>query len=259
MIKKAGRQCENQRPDKLHMLMTGGLALALSVSGFSSARAENYRSGQAVTGKIVIDGVVYGEGAQQFSKGSGDFGRDKRQLETFHSVKVLGGVDINYRRDPVQRVEITGDRNLLPLIKTQVSRGILTIGSAKSYQTQLPLTVELNGPVLKAMTMKGAGDIALSNLDEASLSLELNGSGDVTAQGRVGYLVVKLTGSSDVDAKRLISNQAEISLTGSGDLDVTVREFLKVQILGSGDVTYYGNPATIDKRVIGSGDIRSGD
>ncbi|MGR9044740.1 MAG: head GIN domain-containing protein [Gammaproteobacteria bacterium] len=251
MIMKTGLQSGNRRSTKQRFLAAVGLGLVVTVS--------NVSAGQAVTGKIVIDGVIYGEGSPQYSKGSGDFGRESRQVEAFRSVKVLGGVDIHYRRNTAQRVEISGDRNLLPLIKTQVSQGVLTIGSEKSYQTQLPLTVELNGPVLTGLAMRGAGDIVLNDLNEESLRLELSGSGDVKADGRVKHLSVSLTGSSDVDAKNVDSEQADVKLTGSGDLAVTVRDSLRVQILGSGDVTYYGNPRTIDKRIIGSGDIQSGD
>lgn len=259
MIKMAEQYCNNRRLNKHRILPEIGFGLALIVSGVSSTLADSTRLAQAVTGKIVIDGVIYGDGGLQLPTGSGDFGRDERQLEAFRSVKILGGVDVNYQRGSVQQVQITGDRNLLPLIKTQVSQGILTIGSTKSYQTQLPLTVELSSPVLTAMTMRGAGDIVLKGLDEESLRLELNGSGNVKAEGKVGHLSVDLTGASDVDAKNLISEQAEIRLTGSGDLDLTVKDFLKVQIMGSGDVTYYGNPVKIEKRIIGSGDIQPGD
>lgn len=259
MVKIAGQQCHNRWFSKHRIQMATGFGLALILSGIGSTLADTSRSGRAVTGKIVIDGVIYGGGEQQMRTGSGDFSRDKRQLEAFRSVKILGGVDVNYRRAPEQRVEITGDRNLLPLIKTQVSQGVLTVGSRDSYQTQLPLTLELSGPILTSIAMLGAGDIVLKGLDEDSLKLELSGSGDVKAEGKVGHLSVDLTGGSDVDAEKLVSEQAEVRLTGSGDVNLTVRHTLKVQILGSGDITYYGNPVKIEKRIIGSGEIQSGD
>lgn len=259
MVKIAKQQCHNRCFIKHRLQMAAGVGLALIMSGIGSTQAEINRSGRAVTGKIVIDGVIYGDGGQQMRTGSGEFSRDKRQLEAFHSVKILGGVDVNYRRASEQSVEITGDRNLLPLIKTQVGQGVLTVGSRDSYQTQVPLTLELRGPTLKSIAMLGAGDIVLKGLDEGSLKLELSGSGDVQAEGKVGHLSVDLTGGSDVDAKKLVSEQAEIRLTGSGDVNLTVKGALKVQILGSGDITYYGNPATIEKRIIGSGEIQPGD
>ncbi|MGR9114817.1 MAG: head GIN domain-containing protein [Gammaproteobacteria bacterium] len=229
------------------------------IFGVSAAVAESVQLGQAVTGKIVIDGVVYGEGGAQMAKGSGEFGRQTRQMDAFHSVKILGGVDVDYRQEPRQRIEVIGDSNLLPLINMQVSQGVLTVGSNESYQVRLPLTVQLSASELKALAMYGAGDIMLAGLDEASLRLDLNGSGDVKVEGKVGYFSINLTGSSDVDAEDLISEQAEVRLTGSGDVDLTVKRLLKVQVLGSGDVTYYGNPEKIQKQIIGSGDLRSGD
>jgi hypothetical protein len=34
---------------------------------------------------------------------------------------------------------------------------------------------------------------------------------------------------------------------------------LKAYLIGSGDIIYYGHPAHIEKRIIGSGDLQPGD
>ncbi|MGR9052074.1 MAG: head GIN domain-containing protein [Gammaproteobacteria bacterium] len=229
------------------------------VSNASFAFAGSYDRGQESTGVIIIDGVVYGGGGSQVSKGSGNFDKDQRSVSRFNEVKVLGGFDVIYRRDSEQRVEISGDHNLLSLVTTEVSGGVLIVGSKKSYQTRLPLTVELSSPELSSFSMRGAGDITLNDLRGNVLRLDLNGSGDIKAQGRVSQLSINLTGASDVHAMDLVSDDADVRLMGSGDLDLTVHRLLKVQITGSGDVTYYGNPEKIEKRIIGSGDIEAGE
>jgi hypothetical protein len=216
-------------------------------------------AGQSVTGKIVIDGVIYGESNTQVIKGSGVMGQEKRQVDEFHSVIIEGGVDVHYQRSQKVQVEVTGDQNLLPIIKTQTRAGILTISSTGSYQPQLPLAVEISGPHLKAITMDGAGDIVLKNVDENDLKVELNGSSHVLANGKVDRLSVSLNGSGDVDAKNLISGQADMSIAGSGEIDITAKQVLSVTITGSGDVNYYGHPEQIEKQILGSGEVQSGD
>lgn len=226
----------------------------IAVIGINSAIA-----GQAVTGKIVIDGVVYGESGNQIVKGSGDVGKETRNLGQFHSVKILTGVDFNYRYDRDYQVEIVGEKNLLPILQTRVESGVLAITSVKNFQHELPLTVEIRGPHLKSLEMHGAGDLFLDHVQENSFKLLLHGSGDVKVSGQVDLALITINGASDVDAAQLKSKISEVKLLGSGDVDIFASQKLTVDILGSGDVTYYGNPSSVEKRIIGSGDIEAGD
>jgi hypothetical protein len=57
-------------------------------------------------------------------------------------------------------------------------------------------------------------------------------------------------------AKTLQTKSAEISTTGAASAYISVSETLRVSITGAGDVTYYGNPKTIEKHVTGAGSIR---
>jgi uncharacterized protein YabE (DUF348 family) len=216
-------------------------------------------AGQAFTGKIVIDGQAYGENNANILKGNGVMGRDKRAVDDFHSIKVLGSVNVNYRRAKDVQVAVTGDQNLLPIITTKVSNGILTIDSTKNYQTQLPLTVELSSPKLSDVSLDGSGDMSLQGLNDKALNLNISGSSNVTADGTVERLVIRIGGSGDVNAKSLESEQADVSITGSGDISVTAKDSLKASIVGSGDITYFGHPKKVDPSVLGSGDIEAGD
>ena len=216
--------------------------------------------GQSVAGNIIIiNGVVYDDGGSQMVKGSGVLAREQRRVNEFHDIRIKGGVDVFFRRDADTRVELSGDDNLLKLIRTDVDGGVLTISSTGSYQTQMPLRVALTGPQLSAVEMDGSGDIRLTGLKEKFIRLDLNGSGDVNAEGRTEQLAVRLKGSGNVDAKNLTADTAEIQLRGSGDIDVNVRQLLDVAIIGSGNVTYFGNPGKIEQQIIGSGDIGAGD
>jgi carbon monoxide dehydrogenase subunit G len=230
------------------------LGIALGCAGVTMAVA-----GQSVTGKIIIDGIVYGEGSSKIIEGSGVPSRERRHVNDFHAVEIKTGVDVNFTRSDDTDVELSGDDNLLKLIRTDVSRGVLTISSTESYQTKSPLTVSLTGPHLSSIAMHGAGDIKLADLKENDLSLQLNGSGDVSATGSVGQLNVLLNGSSDVEAEELLSENANIQILGSGDIAVNAKQSLDVSIIGSGNVKYYGHPEKINRQIIGSGEVEAGE
>ena len=68
----------------------------------------------------------------------------------------------------------------------------------------------------------------------------------------------KVTGSCDMNAAKLKSNNAEVNVTGSGDCKVYCTDNLEARVTGSGDITYFGDPAKKDTKVTGSGDISKG-
>lgn len=216
-------------------------------------------AGESYIGKIVIDGVVMGENSSNVRKGSGVMGSDKRKIDTFQSIRVQGGVNVNYHRSQTVAAEVTGDENLLPIIKVQVSHGDLIISSTESYQTQLPLTVELSSPGLTEVTLDGAGDLNLKDLNGKSLKLNINGSGNANAEGKVQDFSVRVSGSGDVSAKNLNTEDADLQITGSGNIRTTVTGTLKATIIGSGGVTYFGSPKKVEPQIIGSGDVEAGD
>lgn len=254
-MKKLTKQLMERQHNTRHALLEpAGLWLLLLVAGINPTWA-----GQSVTGKIVIDDVIYGDGNIQTVRGSGVMGREIRQVGAFHSVVIEGGVDVHYQRSQTMQVSITGDQNLLPLIKTQTRAGILTISSTGSYQPQLPLVVEIRGPRLQAISLEGSGDTVLNDVDENSLKLELNGSGQLRADGKVDRLAVSLNGSGDVDATNLVTGQADMTIEGSGSIDITAPQALTAKISGSGDVNYYGRPEKIEKQLTGSGEVQPGD
>lgn len=234
------------------------LGLLLTLYGLSTFHGTAF-AGQATTGKIIFDGVFYGNGDSRIEQGSGSLGRERRDLQPFEEVKIAAGIDLIYRHGATQQLDIIGDHNLIPIIETSVRNGVLTISTRKSYQSRLPLTVELTSPRLNSLAMHGAGDIKLNDIQQESLTLNLNGSGNAHIDGRVNRLFMTVNGAGDINAERLDSDSAEIKLSGSGDISVTAHDNLTATLIGSGDITYYGHPKNIQKQIIGSGDLQAGD
>lgn len=214
---------------------------------------------QSTIGKIVIDGVVYGEGDSNVLKGNGVKANEVRSITAFQNLQITGSVDVFFQQAPTTHLEISGDQNILPLIKTEVRAGTLKIYAEKSYQPSLPLVIQVSGPSLQVVSLDGAGDVQLDKINGNSLKLDVNGSGDVKAQGQVSTFSAGISGSGNIDAQKLSSNNAQVSITGSGDIKVTAKQHLKASITGSGDIQYYGNPTHVEPSILGSGDIEAGD
>ncbi|HQV37276.1 MAG TPA: DUF2807 domain-containing protein, partial [Flavobacterium sp.] len=63
-------------------------------------------------------------------------------------------------------------------------------------------------------------------------------------------------GSGDIKAFELVSENAKVNVSGSGDIKVNCTEFIEARVAGSGDIEYKGNPKKVDTKVAGSGTIK---
>lgn len=94
------------------------------------------------------------------------------------------------------------------------------------------------------------------DLRQAGLEIEIEGSGDVTADGQVELLEVSIAGSGDVDARELFAQRGYLSIAGSGDISAYVNQEVVARIAGSGDIVVRGNPASRSKQVLGLGSVK---
>ncbi len=193
-----------------------------------------------------------------FISGNGIPGTQNRTIGDFYSLTVSSGVNVNYQRADTLKVEVTGDQNLLDNIQTEVVQGMLVVSTTESYRSQLPITVELSSPHLNEVNLSGAGRMIFHGLKEKSFNLIVSGSASVFAEGSVTHFSALLSGSCVVDAKNLQSNQADVSLTGSGSMVLSVKDTLKAGLTGSGKIQYFGHPKQIQPIVRGSGKIEPG-
>lgn len=229
-------------------------------------------------------------------KGSGDMVTESRVVKEFTWIETLGAFDISVKSGKKQEILLTFDDNLLDLIETDVSGKTLKIYSDEPYRSRHTCKVEITVPKLEGVTTKGSGDITVRNFDSEVfecrtkgsgdisvknlnsevvtcningsgnisiynlngdfLECHINGSGDFRADGQVKQLDIRVRGSGDVDTRDLIAQEAEVVIKGSGDVRVYAEESLDGAVYGSGDISYYGKPEHVSKRVAGSGDIR---
>jgi hypothetical protein len=227
-----------------------------------SAQAGTYISNSqpnAHTGKIVIDGHVIGEGSDDIIEGSGKSAKESRTVSGYTKIEAHGGLNITYRQSRGYSLTLTADNNIIPIITTTVSGNSLMISTKKSYSSSLPISIDISSPELEAIYIDGSGDVTLNDIAINKLAIELNGSGKVSATGSVTDLDIKISGAGNIDSQALDAKNVSAHITGSGDLKVTAHDKLRAEILGTGDITYFGNPKTIEKNITGVGDISPGE
>ena len=166
--------------------------------------------------------------------GSNNIITQEKQLSAYDRIEVLGSYDVIFTDGEVGKIKIKAPDNILPLIQTEVSDGLLKIGAEKNrYKVKEPIIIYV--PVdsrLKQVVIKGSADIYTEkNLETKALNVGIYGSGDAR-------LVVDVS-----------------SISGAGDVSAYVTEDVDVYIAGAGDVTVKGNPKKVKQKINGSGGV----
>ena len=105
--------------------------------------------------------------------------------------------------------------------------------------------------------VEGIKRVKIIDFKNDNLSLNISGSGNITGNGEVETLVVKINGSGNLMSKEIKSKSATITINGSGDAEVFASDSISAKINGSGNIEYFGNPENVDSIINGSGDINS--
>lgn len=155
-------------------------------------------------------------------------------------------ITVSGRQDAVDRVRIIGDRITLD---DDDHRG------AFGFNVGGDLTITVAGPSVKRFRIDGSGDLDIRGYNQDSLTLVMNGSGDVEAAGRARSLDVDMSGSGEAYLEPLEVTDAKVRVSGSGDADIAATGAVAVEISGSGDVTLGRKPASLATSDSGSGDV----
>jgi hypothetical protein len=189
--------------------------------------------------------------------GSGHQASESRDVTNFDSVELAGSGDVNILLGGAESVNVQADDNILPLIETTVTNNKLLIRT-KPFTTitpSSPIVVTVAMKSLKQATLSGSGNINIGAMSGPDLSLDLPGSGNITAEGTVDNVTIHLAGSGTVTADQLKAHSASATIAGSGDISLYASDSLDANVLGSGTIRYAGNPAQVTKTVTGSGSI----
>jgi hypothetical protein len=192
-------------------------------------------------------------------------GRERRVQRILPPVRRIvspGPIDVSVRIGSPQPVTVVTDDNLTSWVSTSVSKDVLTIDwdaprvKSGSMSFHAP-RVEIVVASLDVLTVEGVGDAHVDGLSGGTLAIEIAGSGSVDAKGRVDGLQVRASGFGDANLYTLESGSAEVTVTGNGNVEIYVRDRLRANVSGNGDVRYHGHPSEVSKSVTGAGSIEA--
>jgi len=247
-------------------------------------------------------------------KGNGNVVKQQREVGDFSGIEVNCSADVYIQQGSNTSVTVKADENLLEVIETKVSGGVLKIDIDGSISRVKELIVLVTVKNLDELQINGSGDVESEgtikgidleigingsgnvemDLDMKNVKTSINGSGDVEISGVGGDFQLKVSGSGSFEGKDMRLNLCDISVYGSGDVEmsgsatkivieqsasgdinlynldaqdadvrgsgsgdmvISLSGNLKARLSGSGDLTYKGNPTSVDVSARGSGDV----
>ena len=194
-------------------------------------------------------------GSSSTTRGSGHVVTVSRSVRDFTGVDLTGVATVNVAVGKPAALTISGDDNILPLIRTEVHDGVLVISSKHGYSTKNELHLELATPSLDGLTLIGAGSFTAAGIHSKSFSLDLSGAARLDLAGTTGTLDAKVSGVGAAQLEQLAARDARVSLSGTGSLSVRATESLDATVSGVGSISYTGSPKQVTKHVTGLGTI----
>jgi len=129
-------------------------------------------------------------------------------------------------------------------------------GNKASILTKGSGDIKFDGNVAHSeLGIYGSGNVQMAT-QGSDADLTIRGSGNINLSGTTKAIKGVIQGSGNIEAERFNSENAEITIQGSGDCKLSVAQSLDVKIQGSGDVYYTGNPGNVSCKSLGSGKVK---
>jgi hypothetical protein len=225
---------------------------------------------------LILASVWGAWGCDLGQDGNGERVEETREVAAFSRVRSNSELDVRLVQGPEQALNISLDSNLIDLVRTRVSEDTLYIDTSEGIGEMVDGPhVQINLPAITAAKLAGSGSMQLL-FDEPGLPLDLylsgsgsmrfegkaaaigaflSGSGDIRLAGEASDAQLGLSGSGSIDGRHLMTESADIDLSGSGDVSAHAQSSVRVALTGSGNIDVYGGAVVERYDTSGSGEI----
>ena len=173
-------------------------------------------------------------------EGNHDVVSETRSVPAFDRVINEGNFEVFVIQDSIYEVTVEAESNLIPLINTSVRGSALIVETHENLKNHDPMKVYVRTPKITELSLEGSGLINGQELVSNNMDINLSGSGNI-----------------DVG---ITANNVEASISGSGALHMSVSsDEVNATISGSGEMELWGNTNRGDLHISGSGVIQAYD
>lgn len=206
--------------------------------------------------------------------------RELRDLSGFTAVSVTSGIDLSIAQGAEYRVEVFSEDDNTVGVHTYIEDSTLLIrvgpGSGRFFglfPSEYSVAVTL--PELEAITARSGSDVESMttltgdslavtafagtdfdiDVDVNELELQISAGSDVDLSGTAAVARIEIRGGSELHAGDFTGTDVTIQSSGGSDALLTVTDRLAATTSGGSNLTYMGNPQTVEVNATGGSDI----
>lgn len=156
------------------------------------------------------------------------------------NIVLSGPIDLALKQATTPELLVKGDAKLVSRVTTRLEGNTLYVGTRGIYisvgKTEQS-RIELSLPNLEKLQTSGSGDAVIKGFKGNKLEVSLHGSGNINLDGEYQQVFASLNGSGDLNLGVGNSDLLELTSNGSGDSIVKGQvKNFNVKISGSGDL-----------------------
>ncbi len=190
--------------------------------------------------------------------GSGKLVSEERTVAPFTGIRLVGTGNAIITQDSTQALTVQTDDNIIGLLSTSVENGILIVSLKDGSYNNITVNIHASMETVNLLECVGSGQFLTSDsIQTEAIACKITGAGSMTLKGRATSETIEIDGAGDIHNFGLISSSCSATISGAGNIEVTVTNDFSATIAGSGVITYSGNPSAIHQTVSGTGIVRS--
>ena len=201
-------------------------------------------------------------------------------IENYDKVVLKIPAEVFYQQfsDSAPYLQIHTDENIFKSLNFRIENNQLILEATKdSIIKPSKLTIYTCSHNLNQVTVTGSGNIRLKGEVNAidfkvdiigsgnflsdsllcnNITARITGSGKIQLTGASNQSLYTITGSGNIYAFNYLIQNLKCNIVGSGDIEASVSNQLEASITGSGNLSYKGDPQSINKKIVGSGKVQ---
>ncbi|NJL13698.1 MAG: DUF2807 domain-containing protein [Microscillaceae bacterium] len=170
----------------------------------------------------------------------------------FDEIEASGPLSVVIKRGAKSRIEVIGDPNSLAI---ENNGETLEVRPRASSSTDFA-TLEISLPYLKSLSLSGAIEVFVEDLQQEKLKLDISGASQVVLSGQIKRLIGDLSGASVLEAFQLETDKAALSLSGASEAKIKAKLAIEADLSGASELRYQGQPSQVDVETSGESTVR---
>ncbi len=266
-------------------LGSGGLAYHMRVAPRQTPAQMIQLNGQQpvasnpASAKQVVFEAEADDSDKEVLVGSGKEGKKEIKVADFDTLEIRLPIHVSAQQADKFRVEISGDDNLLDVVKIEQEGSTLKFSAARrSWQTSQPLKATISMPALARVHLDSASNLTIKDfksskdfnvritaasklegsIEASNLKLDASGASKVRLKGSAKSAMLSASGACNVHLEDFALETANVKLTGACTATVNVKTKLDYSLSGASKLNYQGNPTIGQAHSSGASSARRG-